>query len=378
MISVSTIYEFIQFDAFGTTAFNVSRVLHCIAKRMAPGPNSTKDISSCVWLSLDGFVDISRGRLDKPKTSKAIKWLRERGFVVEKKIGNTVYRALSQTGIDRVKEYAIATVVDSTMRGCGFHNGGVVDSTMRGCGFHNGGVVDSTTNRGIEEGKEKEFNLSASLLDLKDYSACLTAKPSQEVGRAQNEPYVGPKMDPTVGAETDPYKRKENIKENILRHPPDSITPKKSVSTSQNQNELNNKSKVNGLFNEYKAYFSGGFGRYDYKVQRSLWDRAIGAECSKELERVMRNCHGEDRPPACKFAAQKRMSDQEYADHIFNEALGIKKTKEREIIERQKRIEDDKKLKLQQNDPLWLAEQEKERRELAAAMQRAREKMNSI
>jgi hypothetical protein len=106
---------------------------------MAPGPKSTKDIASCVWLSLDGFVDISRGRLDKPKASKAIKWLRERDLVVEKKIGNTVYRALSQSAIDRIKEYATTTVVDST---------------TGGCAFHNEGVVDSTTNRGSEEGKE--------------------------------------------------------------------------------------------------------------------------------------------------------------------------------------------------------------------------------
>ena len=139
MISVSALYEFIQFDAFGTTAFNVSRVLHCLAKRMAPGPKSTKDVASCVWLSLDGFVDISRGRLDKPKASKAIKWLRDRGLVVEKKIGNTVYRALSQSAIDRLSEYAVTTVVDST---------------TGGCAFHNGGVVDSTTNRGSEEGKK--------------------------------------------------------------------------------------------------------------------------------------------------------------------------------------------------------------------------------
>jgi hypothetical protein len=113
LVSPRALYEFIQFDCFGTQAFNVSKVIYAISKRF-PVINGRIDIAASVWLAYSGIEEISYGKLKAKRISESMIWLVENGFIDVKKVGRTTYRALSQKAISMIKDYesAITTIPD--------------------------------------------------------------------------------------------------------------------------------------------------------------------------------------------------------------------------------------------------------------------------
>lgn len=134
----------------------------------------------------------------------------------------------------------------------------------------------------------------------------------------------------------------------------------------------------NDLFNKYKNYFSGGFGRFDYKAQRAMWDQSAIGDCVSELKETIEFYHGPDKHAACQIAAQKRMTDQEYAQHLLEEARGTKTRLAREKAERQEQIDRAKERKRLEADPKWHIEQEKKRKIRVEKLLAFKEKMKKF
>jgi hypothetical protein len=162
-------------------------------------------------------------------------------------------------------------------------------------------------------------------------------------------------MERSMSLNTHPFMEtlKKGKQEREAKKAEQAPTPKVEIKLSQSSNDL---------FNKYKNHFSGGFGRYDYKVQRALWDEAIRLDCVENLKATMEFFHGTDKPAACQSAAQKRMTDTEYSQWLIEEAMGEKRRLEREKAEREKQRVEALERKRRESCPEWQA-QEAQRKE---------------
>jgi hypothetical protein len=131
----------------------------------------------------------------------------------------------------------------------------------------------------------------------------------------------------------------------------------------------------NDLFNKYKNYFSGGFGKFCYKAQRAMWDKSTLNDCVEELKTTVEFHHGPDKHAACQIAAHRRMTDEEYAQHLLDEALGEKRRIAKEKADRQEQIDKARERARLEADPEWQAEQERQRKIRVEKLLAAREKL---
>ncbi|NIT55451.1 MAG: hypothetical protein GWN00_04210, partial [Aliifodinibius sp.] len=66
------------------------------------------------------------------------------------------------------------------------------------------------------------------------------------------------------------------------------------------------------------------YGRFDYKAQRAFWDRAIAEDLVTEIKDAVEFYHGVDKPTASRRAAELRLTDVEYTNHLFDETKAFK------------------------------------------------------
>jgi hypothetical protein len=122
-----------------------------------------------------------------------------------------------------------------------------------------------------------------------------------------------------------------------------SIEKTLSVNTGKSQKDAED------LFSSFQSYFRGGSGRFCYKTQRAFWARVVENDLVEEAKTTLNFFHGVDKPTAQVSAGNKRMSDSEYANFLYDESLAIRTRKEkdkkeqeeikREIEERRNMIE---------------------------------------
>jgi hypothetical protein len=104
LVDVGLIYDFVAYDSFGTTSINVLRVLRALVQRM-PVVGKKKDIAASVWLARSGIREITGMSFNR--ITESFNWLKERGFLDEKIVGKTRYRAFTTKGIEAVHAYAV-------------------------------------------------------------------------------------------------------------------------------------------------------------------------------------------------------------------------------------------------------------------------------
>jgi hypothetical protein len=103
-VDVSDLYAFSAYNAFGSRALNVFKVLHCIVTYL-PVKNNKKDISASAWVGTKTISETIGA--PKPRVSEALHWLYDHGYLTEVVTSKLRYRAFTEKGIKFIQDYCV-------------------------------------------------------------------------------------------------------------------------------------------------------------------------------------------------------------------------------------------------------------------------------